>query len=246
MEIKLNAILKEEAKPRTVNVERGAEVDKYIGVTRVIIRQGVVQSELPLTGPISEEIEPFIVGVRLESEFREVALGVQRARGKYVLPDNDEVTGVVEFRDSQSLRISCYGPNREGVILLYELIRSGKIRPIGDGWDKEQIDGGPDRLEEALGLLQVANAENEHLTQEVAELRGARDMFLNIRAELEETREALDLSQATFRTCEQNFNCACEKNVLLRQFARSMEGDFLPLIFKSQVAKEINAILDAK
>lgn len=191
MEIKLTAVLKGEAKSHIENVDRGAEVDKYIGMTRVIIRQGIVQSELPLTGPISEEIESFIVGVRLETCFYESTLGLKRAKGKYVLPDNVEVTGVVELRDSQSVRVSCYGPNREGVILLYELIRSGNIRPVGDGWDKEQIDGGPDRLKEALDLLQAANAGNARLSEELAELAGVRDLYLKARNELGSLKETL-------------------------------------------------------
>lgn len=137
VELKINAILSEEAKSRITEVFRqtwyggkpGTETELYIGKTRVVIRQGVVQSELPTEGPISKEILEFIVGVRVESTLNEALVGVTREKGKYVLPSNHETTGTVELYMKDVLNITCYGPNRELTLWLHELVRSGQIHP---------------------------------------------------------------------------------------------------------------------
>lgn len=185
MELKLNAILKEEAKSKIIEVKRstfhggkpaGTETDLYIGRTRVTVRQGVVQSEIPMEGPISEEIKGFIVGVRAEVMIHEDLLGITRAKGKYALPDDDDnddfkTTGVVEFYMKGTINVSCYGPTREKTLALHELIRDGNIRPSNE-WDRVQIVDGPDRLQQTLELLRSATAEKARLTRELEKTQG--------------------------------------------------------------------------
>lgn len=235
MDMKLNAILKEEAKSKITEVKRATfygktqtetRIDLYIGRTQVTVRQGVVQSELPIEGPISEEITDFIVAVRAEVMIHEDILGITRAKGKYTLPDDTETTGTVELYMKGTVNISCYGPTREKTLELYELIRNGNIRP-SDEWDKAQIVGGPDRLEQTLELLRSATADQARLTRE-----------------LEETREALKLSDATFRTHQQNFNNACEKNVRVRRLADDFKREHPFGNWMFGVSQRINIILD--
>jgi hypothetical protein len=222
MDMKLNAILKEETKAKIVEVKRstfyggkstGIETDLYIGRTRVTVRQGVVQSELPIDGPISEEIKDFIVAVRVEATLKEGVLGIVRARGKYNLPGDTETTGIVELYITGIVDIRCYGPTRENVLALYELIRSGKICP-SDAWDKSQIVGGPDRLKQL----------EDELEETKARLEGAMLHITGLHTER-------DLSKQT--------------HIRLRQLARTLENtSLLPWVSRSGVAAQIDAILN--
>lgn len=236
MELKLNAILREEAKSKITEVKRstfyggkptGEETDLYIGKTRVTIRQGVVQSELPIDGPISKEIENLIVGVRAEFTMHEDILGVTRAKGKYAHPDDTETTGTVEFFMRGTTNISCYGPTREKTLALYEMIRDGSIRPVNE-WDRAQTAGGPDYLKKIEAELEETKAR----------LEGAMLHITGLKADL-------NLSEETFRAHARSFNNACEKNVRLRQVVRNIENTpLLPWVSRSRVAKQINMILD--
>lgn len=231
MELKLNAILKEEAKSKIVENKRstfyggkptGIETDLYIGKTRVIIRQGIVQSEIPTEGPISEEITGFIVGVRAEFTMYEDVLGATRAHGKYVHPDDPGTTGIIEMYSKGTDKISCYGPTREKTLALFELIREGDIRPINE-WDKAQITGGPDRLEQTLELLRLATAEQARLTREVEELRSAGRAA---GSKISEVRAERDLAQHRVKS--------------VQKLVEKLDGEKWPWCSKSAVANMIN------
>jgi hypothetical protein len=231
MELKLNAILKEEAKKSITEAKRatyyggkptGTETDLYIGKTRVVIRKGVVQSEIPMDGPISEEIAYFIVGVRGEFTMHEGLLGITRAKGKYTLPEDAETTGTVEFYMNGVNSISCYGPTRENTLALCELIRNGNIRP-NDEWDKEQITGGPDELtkvreqrDRVLNLLNSTTAELAQVTREVEELRSV----------LETARTERNLAQ--------------DRVMQVRKLSARLDEETWPWCSKSAVATMIN------
>ncbi len=206
MDIKLNAILSEDAKSKITEVNQqvfhGAkfvktEIELYIGRTRVTVRQGVVHSELPMDGPISEETSELIVGVRLDVRIDTNVVSVIRAKGKYTLQDDDKTTGTVEADQGAHIKISCYGPTREKVLELYELIRGGKIRP-SDEYDQQQIAGGPDLLEETRGLLRASNADKASLKKELQNLQRTLDSSLNnekiLLEELKETRQGLSFA----------------------------------------------------
>jgi hypothetical protein len=233
MDMKLNAILKEEAKSKITEVRRptflgtkptGTQTDLYIGKTQVTVRQGVVQSELQVDGPISKEIEDLIVGVRVEVILNESVLGIVRARGKYNLPGDALTTGTVELYITGIVDIRCYGPTRENALALYELIRSGKICP-SDAWDKSQIIGGPDHLKQL----------EDELKETKARLEGAMLHITGLNAEA-------DLSEKTLRQFQQDFD---EKNIRLRQLARALENtSLLPWVSRTGVAAQIDAILD--
>jgi len=254
MELKLNAILKEEAKSKITEVKRstfyggkqtGTETDLYIGKTRVTIRQGVVQSEIPTEGPISEEITGFIVGVRAEFTMCEDILGVTRAKGKYAHPDDPETTGTVEFCVRGTNSISCYGPTREKTLELFELIRDGNIRPSNE-WDKAQIAGGKSReqleVELTFNQEQLGKVwqENNRLHKTCNQLVAERDSAV---AEMEHLRDELV-------SVRKQANGACEKNRAILQSFTELRSNLIdawwPLCTKTTVAHRIAAILTSK
>ena len=242
MELKLNAILKEEAKKSIIEKTRhcyyggkptGTETDLYIGQTRVTIRQGVVQSEIPAEGPISKEIEDFVVGVRAEFMMYEDFLGITRDRGKYALPDDTETTGTVELYSKGSVQVICYGPTREKTLALFELIRGGKIRPH-DEFDGPQSGKSRAQLEAELTSTQ----------QQLGEALVEVDRMTN------QANDAFDLRQ--------DLNKLTTKHVALRQAIGGFANELItttekqfglrwrPLCIRANVVRQINAILYGK
>jgi hypothetical protein len=273
MELELKAVLNEEAKTKLTEKREpsfyggkptGHNTEYYIGRTRVMIRQGVVHSEVPVLGPMSEEIKPYIAGFFAEGTIHEDILGITRDKGKYALPGEEDredrqTTGTVEFLMRGTSKVICYGSDREKVLDLYNLIRTGKVRPYEEA-DVPQ--GGMSRKEIELELQFLKDhrtgleAENEmlrsHLKQAQesenyfkAALRSAEGELVEVRAELEKSREGAEFQAKVLRAKMEESNQAHEKNDRLRLLARSIENRSpLPLVLRKVVAKQINEILD--
>lgn len=275
MELELKAVLNEEAKSK-LKEERipsfyggkptGHDTEYYIGRTRVTIRQGVIHSEVPILWPVSEEIKPYITGFLAEASLDQVASGITRDKGKYALPGDEkketkETIGIVESEpySNKRVKIICYGPDREKVLELYNLIRAGYIRPY-EVMDLPQAGKSCKQLEEEVCFLkdhktgleaeiEMLEAHLRQTKESEAHFRTALDQLdanlAQARQEIVDLQKKLELSEATFRSEEQNFRDACEKNVRLRQLVRNMENEsLLPLVFRSTVTEQINAILD--
>jgi hypothetical protein len=254
MELELKAVLSEKAKTKLTEKREpsfyggkptGHNTEYYIGRTRVMIRQGVVHSEVPVLGPMSDEIKPYIVGFFAEGTMHEDILGVTREKGKYALPGEEEnedrqTTGTVEFFMRGTSKIICYGSDREKVLDLYNLIRTGKVRPYEEA-DVPQGGKSRKQLEQELRFLQdhetSLEAENEILESHLNRARESEEHFKTALRKVEE--ELLQVRG--------EFDRARDKNVQLRRLARNMENESsLPLVFRRTVVKQIDEVLDGK
>lgn len=246
MELKIYAILSEEAKSRITEVFRrtwyggkpGTETDLYIGKTRVIIRQGVVQSELPHEGPISQEIQGFVVGVRVESLLNENLLGIKREKGKYVLPSNHETTGTVEMCMPDSINITCCGPDRAQPLKLYELIRSGLIHPEisyecpTEGPTRQQL------VDLTVGLEADLQLAHEALTIAETKLASAEQERDAMQKEIEYLKDQLRLADDTM------VHDSGKMVKVAMIMGKLMTG--WPWVNGQRLAKEIFSIIDEK
>ncbi len=225
----------------------GTSTECYIGKTRVIVRQGVVQSELPEFGPISDEIAHFIVGV----VFCDTVLNSRRINGTYHLPGEETDSKTYGTVDRHSMlggdnyNVTCYGATRENVLKLYNLIRLGTIRPADDGWDREQAPGGIVKLKEDLAQarsrLEEAYQLADRLEVDLAQARrgivGLEENLALERSRLEEAyqladRLEVDLAQARSRVSN------------TYQLAADLNTEYWPFCTKEGIVERIHRALN--
>lgn len=268
MELELRAILNEEAKTKLTEKREpsfyggkpiGHNTEYYIGRTRVTIRQGVIHSEVPVLGPMSEEIKPYVAGFFAEAMMHEDILGVTRDKGKYALPDEEEkeakqTTGTVEFYMKGTSKIICYGPDRERVLELYNLIRAGKIRPY------EEVDmpqGGKSRAElerevhflhnHNTGLEAERKIAEEELSQAKLALKEGQELVDRISGERDEAKRDLEQAQqelAERRQEVKDLPLAQKRVSDMYKLAVAFDEGWWPFCGKKSVATRINLTLN--
>ena len=129
-------------------------------------------------------------------------------------------------REKPVYKLKITAKNFEDIKVILHRVKTGTIRPE-ESYEERQ--GGKTRQQLESELMQIQKQLGE------------------ARATVEELREKATLAERSFADYRSQFSGACEKNARLRQLARTIEnGSLLPLIFRSTVATQIEAILDDK
>ena len=199
----------------------GTTTEYYIGKTRVVIKQGSVQSELPEFGHISREIAFYAIGFVLTDKIDDAS----RALGTYHLPGEETEPKTYAIVDKgfsvskNSYEVTCYGIKREKVQELYRLIRAGKIRPT-DEWDGEQAPGGAEELE------------------------ASRQQVLQLSTELLEKSVDFDIQKRMWASVTHACQIAQSKINAVYQLAARLDQEKWSFCSKRAVAGRINAALN--
>lgn len=148
-------------------------------------------------------------------------------------------------RDKPMYRLKITATKIEDIKVIIHKVKTGTIRPE-ESYEGHQQGKSRSELERALAESQhmatIYCDANKRLNADMTELR---QDFARVVKNNEELRERLKLSEDTFRTHQQDFTNACQKNVRLRQLARGLENQStLPFVLRSTVAKQIDAVLD--
>lgn len=148
-------------------------------------------------------------------------------------------------REKPVYKLKITAKNPEDIKVIMHKVKTGTIRPE-ESYEGHQQGKSRSELERQLEETEhykiIYCDANKRLNADMVALR---QDFARVVKNNEGLREQLKLSEDKFRTHQQNFTNACEKNVRIRQLARGLDNpSALPFVLRSTVAKQIDAVLD--